>query len=142
MRAGPKARAGLMHIELTGPSIHIKSGTMNPIARGPILPHPLHPHSQPPGLGKRCPETHLHARILQAPVSYCRCSCTPSLHLQFRGTGANAAMTHRMLLGSSRSHLLSSTTPDKNEMNRKDAYTSPMNACACILEMMQALFGH
>ena len=26
-------------------------------------------------------------------------------------------------------HLLSSTTPDKKKMNRKDAYTSPMNAC-------------
>ena len=47
MRAGPKARAGLMHIELTGPSIHIRNGIIRPIARGPILPQPLHQSPNP-----------------------------------------------------------------------------------------------
>ena len=35
MSAGPKARAGLMHMLLTLPSSHISSGTMSPTDKGP-----------------------------------------------------------------------------------------------------------
>ena len=41
MSAGPKARAGLMHMLLTEPSSHISSGTMRPTESGPSLPQPL-----------------------------------------------------------------------------------------------------
>ena len=41
MSAGPKARAGLMHMLLTDPSSHISSGTMSPTDSGPSLPQPL-----------------------------------------------------------------------------------------------------
>ena len=41
MSAGPKARAGLMHMLLTEPSSHISSGTMRPTDSGPSLPQPL-----------------------------------------------------------------------------------------------------
>lgn len=41
MSAGPKARAGLMHMLLTLPSSHISSGTISPTDKGPSLPHPL-----------------------------------------------------------------------------------------------------
>ena len=41
MSAGPKARAGLMHMLLTDPSSHISSGTMSPTESGPSRPQPL-----------------------------------------------------------------------------------------------------
>ena len=37
--AGPKARAGLMHIEETGPSSHMSSVTTRGMAMGFRLPH-------------------------------------------------------------------------------------------------------
>ncbi len=41
-RAGPKALAGLMHMELTGPRIHMSKQIAKGTASGPSLPHPLH----------------------------------------------------------------------------------------------------
>ena len=40
--AGPRALAGLMHMELTGPSTHISNAMARATARGPNLPQPLH----------------------------------------------------------------------------------------------------
>ena len=40
--AGPSALAGLMHMELTGPSTHMSNAMASATARGPNLPQPLH----------------------------------------------------------------------------------------------------
>lgn len=40
--AGPRALAGLMHMELTGPSTHMSNAMARATARGPNLPQPLH----------------------------------------------------------------------------------------------------
>lgn len=47
--AGPKALAGLMQFELTGPVIHMLKVMPRAIAKGPNLPQPLqaHTHIQP-----------------------------------------------------------------------------------------------
>ena len=39
--AGPRALAGLMHMELTGPSTHMSRQMARGTAKGPYLPHPL-----------------------------------------------------------------------------------------------------
>lgn len=40
-RAGPRALAGFMHMELTGPRIHMSRQIAKGTARGPSLPQPL-----------------------------------------------------------------------------------------------------
>lgn len=51
--AGPRALAGLMHIELTGPKIHMSKQIARGTARGPSLPQPLQHQSW----WSLCPDT-------------------------------------------------------------------------------------